>query len=222
MRVISGFLKGRRLVSFKDDHIRPTTDFVKEGIFNRLLSEIPQSRVLDLFSGTGSLSIEALSRGAPEVVALEKNPGSLKVIMQNLKHLQIEPILLQGGAIAQERVEEHSGGLEEKGRGLVSQVAPIPEKRNCGKITIIKDDVISFLKDYQGEAFDIIFIDPPFTQKMAHRVMCSVIESHVLQEDTCIVIESGGRERLDKSYGDFELSVQKDYGDKKLSFFRQT
>ena len=225
MRVISGFFKGRRLVSFRGDHIRPTTDFVKEGIFNRLASEIPESRVLDLFSGTGNLSIEALSRGASEVVALEKNPGSLKVIMQNLKHLQIVPTLLQGELVTQERelAEEFSGGgFEEKGRRSVSQVAPIPEKRNCGKVTIIKDDVISFLKDYQGESFDIILIDPPFTQKIAHRVMGSVIESHVTREETCIVIESGGSERLDKSYGEFELSAQKDYGDKKLSFFRQT
>ena len=64
MRIISGKFGGRRLKSFKAGHIRPTTDRVKESLFNLLMADIPQSKVLDLYAGTGSLGLEALSRGA--------------------------------------------------------------------------------------------------------------------------------------------------------------
>ena len=179
MRIISGRFKGHRLVSFKSKNIRPTTDIVKEGIFNRLTSTLPGSRVLDLFSGTGNLSIEALSRGAAEVVAVEKHPQSLKVITENLSRLKIKD-----------------------------------------GIKVVGDDVMRFLKKYEGSGFDIVLIDPPFTQKMAHDVMVALSQSKVYHRESCVIIESGGKERLDKSYGVFELSSQKDYGDKQMSFFR--
>lgn len=89
MRVIAGKLGGRQLVSFSADHLRPTTDRIKGSIFNKLSGEIEGIRVLDLFSGTGSLSIEAHSRGAKSVVAVESNPKSLKILRQNLAGLEI-------------------------------------------------------------------------------------------------------------------------------------
>lgn len=57
MRIIAGKFKGRKLVAFKASHIRPTTDRVKETIFNKLYGYLEGARVLDLFSGTGSLSM---------------------------------------------------------------------------------------------------------------------------------------------------------------------
>ena len=66
MRVIAGKYKGRRLGSPLGNSIRPTTDKVKEALFSMLANEIPESRFLDLFSGTGGIGIEALSRGAEE------------------------------------------------------------------------------------------------------------------------------------------------------------
>ncbi|MEI7973452.1 MAG: RsmD family RNA methyltransferase, partial [Bdellovibrio sp.] len=74
MRIISGQWGGRRLVSFKASHIRPTTDLVKGSLFNSIQTEIEGAEVLDLFSGTGSLGLEALSRGAGAVTFVEKNP----------------------------------------------------------------------------------------------------------------------------------------------------
>lgn len=90
MRVIAGKFKGRRLVSFDAAHLRPTTDRIKGSIFNKLAAEIEGARVLDLFSGTGSLAIEALSRGADEVTLVEKNPKSLRIIRQNLEALKVQ------------------------------------------------------------------------------------------------------------------------------------
>ncbi len=90
MRVISGKFKGHKLVSFNEDHIRPMTDRVKESVFNIIAPHLEGARVLDLFSGTGSLGIEALSRGAAFVQFVEKDPKSIKVIIENLDKLHIE------------------------------------------------------------------------------------------------------------------------------------
>jgi len=75
MRIISGSHKGRQIFPDKNFSARPTTDFAKENIFNVLTNytDIEGIRVLDLFSGTGSISYEFASRGAAEVVAIEQN-----------------------------------------------------------------------------------------------------------------------------------------------------
>ena len=90
MRIIAGRFRGHQLVSFNADHIRPTTDRVKESIFNKLQNDVPGGRVLDLFSGTGNLAIESLSRGAESVVAVEMSKKSLAIIRKNLEKLGIK------------------------------------------------------------------------------------------------------------------------------------
>lgn len=89
MRIISGRFRGRRLQAFKASHLRPTTDQIKEVIFNKLMGYVDGARVLDLFAGTGNLSIEALSRGASDVTAIEKHPKSVQIIRKNLTELDI-------------------------------------------------------------------------------------------------------------------------------------
>lgn len=91
MRIIAGRWKGHHLVSFKADHIRPTTDRVKETMFNIIQAEIPEARVLDLFCGTGNLGIEALSREAGFVLFIEKHPKSLQITKENLQKLKVDP-----------------------------------------------------------------------------------------------------------------------------------
>lgn len=89
MRVISGKFKGRRLSEFEAAHIRPTTDRVKETLFNKLMGRVEDARVLDLFSGTGNLAIECLSRGARHVDIVENHRKSLDIIRDNLRLLKI-------------------------------------------------------------------------------------------------------------------------------------
>ncbi len=84
MRVISGTSKGRKLVTPKRYSIRPTSDRVKESLFNILGGEVDEKRVLDLFAGTGNLGIEALSRGAKQVVFVEKGRQAIRLIQTNL------------------------------------------------------------------------------------------------------------------------------------------
>jgi 16S rRNA (guanine966-N2)-methyltransferase len=129
LRIISGKYKGQ-LVPFQADHIRPTTDRVKESLFNILGDFCDNARVLDLFAGTGSLGFEALSRGAREVVFVEQNRKSIDIIRRNHEKLRVSESL-----------------------------------------QIVNKDVLSFLRSYSGEPFDLIFIDPPFTEEMADEVM---------------------------------------------------
>ena len=84
MRVISGKYRGMVLAEFKGMEIRPTADRVKESLFNILSFKISSSRVLDLFSGSGSLGIECLSRGAQFVQFNDISPDSIAVLNKNL------------------------------------------------------------------------------------------------------------------------------------------
>ncbi|HVP79916.1 MAG TPA: 16S rRNA (guanine(966)-N(2))-methyltransferase RsmD [Thermodesulfobacteriota bacterium] len=84
MRIISGTSKGRKLATPKDLSLRPTSDRVKESIFNILRGQIEGRAVLDLFAGTGNLGIEALSRGAKKVVFVEKGKRAFRLIQRNV------------------------------------------------------------------------------------------------------------------------------------------
>jgi 16S rRNA (guanine(966)-N(2))-methyltransferase RsmD len=88
MRVISGSRRGKKLKGFEGDEIRPTTDRVKESIFNIISQYVPSAAVLDLFGGTGALSCEALSRGAENAVIVDASDESLAVIRENIKMLE--------------------------------------------------------------------------------------------------------------------------------------
>jgi len=89
MRIIAGRWRGHPLVAFKADHIRPTTDRVKETLFNMIQFDVPDANVCDLFCGTGNLGLEALSRGAAHVVFVEKSAKSLKITRENLEKLKV-------------------------------------------------------------------------------------------------------------------------------------
>ena len=180
MRIISGKFGGRKLVSFKADHIRPTTDRVKEVIFNKLQSDIVDAAVLDLFSGTGNLAFESVSRGARVVHAVEKNPRSVAIIKQNLALFDI----------SREEFE------------------------------ICPYDVFSYLKRDPGLKFDIVLIDPPFTEVLADKAMEAMGDFVGLQPHVKIFIESGKKEHLQNQYKALKMTQQKDYGDKKLSIFQ--
>ncbi len=85
MRVITGEARGRRLVTLEGDDVRPTTDKVKEGMFNIIQFDIPEANVLDLFAGSGQLGIEALSRGAKHCCFVDASERPLDVVRENLK-----------------------------------------------------------------------------------------------------------------------------------------
>ncbi len=180
MRVIAGRFKGRVLKSFEASHIRPTTDRVKETLFNILMGHIEGARVLDLFAGTGNLSIEALSRGAKVVECVEKHPTSIKIIFENLKMIKIE-----------------------------------------SEIKVHKEDAFLFLKRFKGKAFDVIFIDPPFTEQLADSIMTEIERTEAFHLETIIAIESAKKEKLSGEYGKLTAIDTRLFGDKVLTLFKQ-
>lgn len=91
MRVITGLAKGRRLRSVKGMQTRPTSDRVKEALFNILGDSVSNARVLDLYAGTGALAIEALSRGALSAVLVDNGRQAVKVIRENLELTGLVP-----------------------------------------------------------------------------------------------------------------------------------
>lgn len=90
MRVISGSARGRKLREPDGQAIRPTTDMVKESVFNIIQFEIEGRRVLDLFAGTGQLGIEALSRGADSAVFVDESSDAVRLIRENIKNTGFE------------------------------------------------------------------------------------------------------------------------------------
>ena len=89
MRVIAGSAKGIQLQAVPGKGTRPITDRVKENLFNILADTIIDARVLDLFAGTGSVAIEALSRGAAGAVLVEKQSKAIKIIRANLRQTRL-------------------------------------------------------------------------------------------------------------------------------------
>jgi 16S rRNA (guanine(966)-N(2))-methyltransferase RsmD len=92
MRIISGSLKGRRIQAPKNLPVRPTTDNAKEALFNILENEydFQELRVLDLFSGIGSISLEFLSRGVKEVISVDQNYGCVRFQKQLQGEFELE------------------------------------------------------------------------------------------------------------------------------------
>lgn len=181
MRIIGGQWKGHNLVSFNEDHIRPTTDRVKESLFNIIQNHISQdSKILDLFSGTGNLGIEALSRGCQHATFIDDNIRSIQILKKNLQKLKV----------------------------------------SSDSYKILKSDVFLFLKNYSMAEFDTLFIDPPFTKKLAHSVMSALAVKEDLQNESLIAIESVKGEKIEDSYNKINLIKRKSFGDKILSIYR--
>ena len=88
LRIIAGRWRGRKLSFADSPGLRPTSDRVRETLFNWLQASVPNSRCLDLFSGSGALGLEALSRGAAHVTFLEKKTAVVEMLNAQLKLLQ--------------------------------------------------------------------------------------------------------------------------------------
>jgi 16S rRNA (guanine966-N2)-methyltransferase len=181
MRVIGGEFKGRRLLVPRGGKIRPTSDRVREAIFDILGPVWTFQRVLDLFAGTGSLGIEALSRGAPEAVFVEQGKGALTVLRGNLKAL----------------------GLQSR-----AWVLSLAVKRG---IAVLGE---------RGEAFDLIFMDPPYGKGLVAKTLEEIVQRGILTATGVVVTEHSPREEILPPLG-LAPSQQRRYGDTALSFFQE-
>jgi 16S rRNA (guanine966-N2)-methyltransferase len=89
MRIIAGTYRSRRIAAPPEEITRPTSDRLRETLFNVISQQVPGSKFLDLYAGSGAVGIEALSRGAEVVYAVESNKKAVRIIEQNLNSLGI-------------------------------------------------------------------------------------------------------------------------------------
>jgi 16S rRNA (guanine(966)-N(2))-methyltransferase RsmD len=108
MRVIAGEFKGRRLAAPTWAGLRPTSDKLRETLFNVLAPRVPAARVIDGFAGTGAIGIEALSRGASHVSFVERDPRAARLIRENLDRCAVRPdryVIIRGDFLAMHATE---------------------------------------------------------------------------------------------------------------------
>jgi 16S rRNA (guanine966-N2)-methyltransferase len=149
MRITSGILKGRTFKVPKNG-VRPTTERTREAIFSSIAAYVPDARVLDLFAGAGGLGLEAWSRGAASVTAVEKVSNHWKNLEKNFQ-------TLEAGSIGGHRDFQ---GLE------------------LGSYEIVRADVYDYLKRPVGP-FDLIFADPPYDEVDLPKLLNAVGEALV-------------------------------------------
>lgn len=169
MRIISGTRRGYKLFEFDGMDIRPTTDRVRESMFNLISDFMYEACVLDLFGGSGALSFEALSRGAKKAVICDNDSRSLSLIKRNAEKLKFDTEVRIENISAQQFLEKNT------------------------------------------EAFDVIFLDPPYNKGFIKPIIEKIISSDILLDDGIIVLES---DHIDE-HGEFdgvEILKQKRYG----------
>ena len=193
MRIITGKYKGRHFDIPRTFKARPTTDFAKENIFNVLTAylDFDGATALDLFSGTGSITLELLSRGCQQVVSIEQDRDHHRFICDCLKKLTANTPLGQ-------RPLATSGTQEQ----------PSPN------VLPLRGDVFRFVKSCKQQ-FDFIFADPPYALKELPAIPDLVLEKGLLKEGGVFVFEHGkdhdfsqhSRFREHREYGSVNFSI---------------
>ncbi|CAL4317827.1 16S rRNA (guanine(966)-N(2))-methyltransferase RsmD [Buchnera aphidicola] len=148
IKIISGILKNQKIYTPKTNLLRPTTNYIKETLFNWLMFSIKNSTCLDCFSGSGSLAIESISRGAKKITAIEKNFFFIKYLKKNLLRLKIKNFFL------------------------------------------IHNDCIKWLKNNKSFAYDIVFLDPPYSNiKLLNNTINLINKRKWIKKNSLIYIE---------------------------------
>jgi 16S rRNA (guanine966-N2)-methyltransferase len=147
IRIISGQWRGRKLPVLDGEGLRPTTDRVKETLFNWLSPYLPHARCLDLFAGSGGLGFEAASRYAEKVTLCELSKPVYKQLEKNRDLLKADNI----------------------------------ELKHADSLAMLSDN---------GEAYDIVFIDPPFRKEMLDQCISLIEANGWLADNALIYIET--------------------------------
>lgn len=163
MRVIAGKYRSRKLIAPEGVATRPTTDRLRETLFNVVAAQVERSVWLDLFAGSGAIGIEALSRGAAGVYFVEQSARAAKIIRQNLESLGIQESGKQSGAD-----EDHA------------QV----------RVEILERDCVAALRvlETRGVVCDFCFLDPPYRKAGDYEQVLSHLSRSRLLKTTSVVI----------------------------------
>ena len=195
MRIITGIYKGRHFDVPRTFKARPTTDFAKENIFNVLTGYIDfeGATALDLFSGTGSITLELLSRGCSRVISVEQDRDHHRFICECLKKLNLSPTLPKGE------------GADSSPSGRLGEVLPL------------RADAFRFIKSCKQQ-FDFIFADPPYALKELPTIPQLIFDHNLLTDDGIFVFEHG----KDHDFSAMPQFVEhRSYGSVNFSLFRK-
>jgi 16S rRNA (guanine(966)-N(2))-methyltransferase RsmD len=193
MRIIAGTLKGRRLASVPGAHVRPTSDSLRETLFNVLGPTLEGTRVLDAFAGTGALGLEARSRGAAHVTFVEQDPRAVKVIAANVAHCGAGEAcaIIRGDFLANARGRHGAAGLQ------------------TGRI----------LGGFDADRFDLVLLDPPYAIAELERVVARA--AACAQPTGRIVLEHSRRRVSPEAAGAWRRVRLLTAGDSALSFYER-
>jgi 16S rRNA (guanine(966)-N(2))-methyltransferase RsmD len=192
MRIIAGKAKGRTLVAPRARILRPTSDRVRESLFNILAVE--GKSFLDLFAGAGGVGIEALSRGAARVVFVESNRVCAEALRQNLGRCGFRNMPLE---------------CAEDG---VCQDVDVVE---CSVDRAMR------LLSHRGERFDVIFADPPYDRDLVDLTLRTLRTIPLLQEGGIAVIQHSTREEVPAQREGYRVADRRQYGETTLSFLKR-
>jgi len=154
LRIVGGKYKGRTLVAFDGEKIRPTADKVRESLFNILQFKIAGANFLDLFSGTGAMGIEALSRGARKVTFNDCSKQSIAVLRKNLEKLKVEEEYVVKNTLAQTFLTGNTEKFDvifidpPYNSGLILEVLPLAK-------SALSDDGIIVVEDERPTCIEV-------------------------------------------------------------------
>ncbi len=185
MRVIAGKYGSRPLRSLRGLELRPTSDRLRETLFNVLGPAIAGSVFVDLYAGTGAVGIEALSRGADEVLFVEKNEAAVKLIRNNLRSLGIAQ---PGDRPARPRLVSREPALP---AGPQGSMVDFPGETS--QIEVLATDVVKALALLQRRKLlaDFIFVDPPYAAAHEYeRALEALSTGHLLAPAGRVIVET--------------------------------
>ncbi|HEX7539329.1 MAG TPA: 16S rRNA (guanine(966)-N(2))-methyltransferase RsmD [Syntrophales bacterium] len=191
MRIIAGKAKGRTLIAPKVKILRPTTDRVKESLFNIL--PLAGKRFLDLFAGAGSVGLEAVSRGASRVILVESHRGCAEAIRTNIGRcgfVNIPPDGIEG--VSRQEIE----------------VLEVPVDRGLK------------LLGHRQERFDVIFADPPYERNLIGETLRLIRAQALMSQDGVLVVQHSAREEIPARREGYQIEDSRRYGETALSFLR--
>ena len=185
MRIITGIYKGRRFDIPRSFKARPTTDFAKENIFNVLNSyiDLEGARALDLFAGTGSISLELLSRGCSQVVSVEADRDHARFIGECVRKLGVtNHQLIRGDVFRYLKSAQKSSTLTRGSAALPAAQQPYTAE---GPYTPQSGQARG------SAAFSFIFADPPYALPNLPDIPDLVLQSGILAPGGVFVFEHG-------------------------------
>jgi 16S rRNA (guanine(966)-N(2))-methyltransferase RsmD len=174
--------RGRRLQSAKGLRTRPTSDLLRQAMFNVVEARVQGARVLDVFAGTGAVGLEALSRGAAAATFLERDRHALASLRSNLASLDLG-----------------------------------------SRARVIAGDALVALAGLAaaGEAFDCIFVDPPYGGDLALRCVEVLAPGRLLSENALLVVQAFHKNALPARIETLSRWWDRRYGETRLTVYRK-